>query len=176
MLQRFPRAAWHAHEPVGDDAARAGAALAYGRRCDVLPRLDHAEVVLALDADPLGPGPDQIRNARGLAARRDPQGGDPVLPPLCDRAAPTLTGAKADNRLALHPRHIHNAALAVAEALGAGLPQPALPAQAAKFVDAARARPAGAAGARCRAGRRASRRRRMRWSTGSMPGCRRRST
>src|SRR5919206_433531 len=105
LLRAFPQAAWHVHEPA-DDAARAGAALAYGRPLDALPRFETADVVLALDADPLGPGPDQIRNARGWAARRDPQGPNPVSRLYALEAAPTLTGAKADNRLALHPRDI----------------------------------------------------------------------
>ena len=135
-MKKFPQAAWHVYEPA-DDAARAGAALAYGRPLAALPRLDQADVVLTLDADPLGPGPDQLRNARGWAARRDPQGPNPVSRLYAIEAEPTLTAAKADNRLALHPSHIHNAALAVANALGAGLPQPALPPQPAKFVDAA---------------------------------------
>ena len=56
--------------PDGEENARRGAALAFGRPLDLLPRFDRAAVVLCLDADPLGPGPDQIRNARAFAAQR----------------------------------------------------------------------------------------------------------
>ena len=59
LLRRFPRR-WYRYEPINDDAARAGAALAFGRPLTALPRLAMPQVVLALDADPLGPGPQQI--------------------------------------------------------------------------------------------------------------------
>ena len=130
--------AWHAYEPAGDDAARAGAALAYrppaATRCRGSTR-----PMSCWPSTPIRSGRARTRSATLAAgsARRDLEGPNPVSRLYAIESAPTLTGAKADNRLALHPRHIHNAALAVANALGAGLPQPALPAQAAKFVDAA---------------------------------------
>ena len=49
----------------------------------------------------------------------------------------TLTGAKADHRLALHPRSISNIAVAVANQLGAQFPKPALPEEALHFAEAA---------------------------------------
>jgi hypothetical protein len=75
LLHLFPKAAWHAYEPVDDDSDRAGAALAYRHGLYAVPRLEKVKVLLTLDADPLGPGPDQLRNARGFAARRSPQAG-----------------------------------------------------------------------------------------------------
>jgi molybdopterin-containing oxidoreductase family iron-sulfur binding subunit len=42
LLQIFPKAAWHAYEPIDDDNARAGTALAFGRPLQVLSRLDKA--------------------------------------------------------------------------------------------------------------------------------------
>ena len=73
LLQKFPKAAWHAYEPIDEDNAAAGAALAYGKRLRSVPHLDKARVLVALDADPLDPGPSQLSNARGFAARRRPQ-------------------------------------------------------------------------------------------------------
>ena len=49
----------------------------------------------------------------------------------------TLTGAKADERLAAHPDVIHDAALVIARALGADLPEATIPPAARRFVDAA---------------------------------------
>ncbi|MBY0299546.1 MAG: 4Fe-4S ferredoxin, partial [Methylobacterium sp.] len=117
LLDAYPQTEWHVHEPTEDASARAGAALAYGRPLLALPQLDRAAVIVALDADPLGPGPDQIRAGRGFAVRRVP--GAEVSRLYALEAAPTLTGAKADNRLALAPQQIAEAAVALAAALGA---------------------------------------------------------
>ena len=68
LLQAFPEARWHAYEPVDDDNALGGAAIAFGKPLRGVPRLDEARILVALDADPIGHGPDQIRNARGFAA------------------------------------------------------------------------------------------------------------
>ena len=57
-------------EPVDDAHARAGAMQAFGRPLRALPHLDRAAVIVAVDADPLGPGPDQIRMGRGFSSRR----------------------------------------------------------------------------------------------------------
>jgi len=133
LLQQFPKAAWHAYEPVDEDSAQAGAVLAYGRPLQAVPRLERATIVVTLDADPLGQGPDQLRNARGFAARRTPhaQGFSRIY---SIEAAPTLTGAKADHRIALHPILMGEAAIAIANSMGAGLRQATLPDNVMHFV------------------------------------------
>lgn len=135
LLERYPNATWHVHEPTEGDQ-RAGAELAFGRPLTVLPRFEDARVVLTLDADPLGPGPDRIRCARGLAKRLVP-GPDGLVRLYAVEAAPTLTGAKADERLALRPELIAEAAVAIANALGAGLREASLPPAAKAFLRAA---------------------------------------
>ncbi|MHB8284207.1 MAG: molybdopterin-binding domain-containing protein, partial [Caulobacteraceae bacterium] len=70
----FPKLSWRRFEPLNDDSARAGARLAFGRPLSVLPQLAKANVVLCLDADPLGAGPEQIANARGFVAARQAGG------------------------------------------------------------------------------------------------------
>ena len=126
VLQLFPKAAWHAYEPVNRDNARDGAMLAYGRPLQIVPRLEKARVLVNLDADPLGPGPDQLRAARGFADRRTPQG-EGFSRIYSIEAAPTLTGAKADHRIALHPRLISEAGIAIANSMGAEIRQAELP-------------------------------------------------
>ena len=134
---RFPAMRWHAHEPVGEENARAGAALAFGRPLAVLPRLDRAAVLLALDADPLGPGPDQIRHARAFAARRTARrDGTRFARLYAAEPAMTLTGAKADHRIALAPAGLRDFAAALAARLGAAVPAPALEPSAQRFLDA----------------------------------------
>ena len=120
LLQMFPKAAWHAYEPIDEDNALAGAALAFGTPRRTVPRLEQTRVLVTLDADPLGQGPDQLRNARGFAAHRQPRAG--VFSRIYSiEAAPTLTGAKADHRLSLQPQEISEVAIAIAGSIGAGV-------------------------------------------------------
>ena len=119
LLARFPEARWHQYEPVGRDAVRAGARLAFGEVVNTVYRLDKADVVLALDADVLASGPGSIRYARDFAGRRTPRGPDGSMNRLyVVETAPTPTGAAADHRLALRPSEIEGFALALARALG----------------------------------------------------------
>jgi molybdopterin-containing oxidoreductase family iron-sulfur binding subunit len=134
----FPEARWLRDEPVDDDAARAGSMLAYGDACDLLPQLDRAKVVLTIDADPLGPGPQQVRNADAFAKVRQSQ-----LPPdeflrlYAVESMQRLTGANADERLALHPALMRNVALHIAQALGAPVENGDLSDRARRFAEAA---------------------------------------
>src|SRR5579883_2072239 len=125
LLQRYPKSGWHAHDPLVDANASAGATIAYGRPLQSLAHLDRARIVVALDADPLGSGPDQLRNAHAYAALRRAQPSE-FSRIYCLEAAPSLTGAKADRRLALPPRQIGEVAVAIANAVGAAKREPAL--------------------------------------------------
>jgi len=135
LLKQFPQARWYRYEPVNDDFEMVGARLAFGRPLTALPRAADASVVLALDADWLGPGPSQIANARGFAeARRQPSAPDRfqrlyVVEPLW-----TATGANADHRLVLRPELIRNVAIAVAARLKNETATVALPVAAEKFA------------------------------------------
>jgi Fe-S-cluster-containing dehydrogenase component len=126
LLQTFPNAKWHAYESVDAGNEQSGSALAFGRPLKMVPRLERARVLVALDADPLGPGPDQLRNARGFAAQRRPQAGA-FSRIYSIEAAPTLTGTKADHRVALHPQVIGEFAVAIARSLGANIRDALLP-------------------------------------------------
>ena len=79
MLKQFPQARWYRYAPVSDDSIRAGSVQAYGRALTALPRMSQAAIVLALHADPLGPGPEQIRNARRIRGRA--QAAFRIVPP-----------------------------------------------------------------------------------------------
>ncbi|MEH6953101.1 4Fe-4S dicluster domain-containing protein (plasmid) [Nitrobacter sp. NHB1] len=137
LLARYPQAMWHVHEPIDDSLERQGTVLAFGRALHVLPHLDKVEVMLCLDADPLGPGPSQIANARHLIEARNPKNSSGFSRSYVVASGPTLTGIKADHRLALHPAGISDIAIALANALGAGMPQPKLSPAAERFVNAA---------------------------------------
>ena len=133
LLKDWPGARWYHTRPAGEAEALAAATAAFG--APLLPRLhlDQAEVVLSLDADPLGPGPDQVAYARDFAAARSP---DPRPDPgsgidsgflrlYAVEPTPSLTGAMADHRLALRWQQVEKLARAVARRLGLDIGLPA---------------------------------------------------
>jgi Fe-S-cluster-containing dehydrogenase component len=138
LLALFPKASWHAYEPIDDEADRAGTVLAFGKSLETVPRLDKVRVLLTLDADPLGHGPDQLRNARGFASRRMPGAGG-FSRIYSVEAAPTLTGAKADHRMALHPDLIREVAIAIAHSMGAAIREAVLSEKTMRFASQAAA-------------------------------------
>ena len=136
LSQSMPEMTWYRHEPIDDDAVREGASLAFGQPATAIPRFRDAKVLLTLDADPIGFGPEQIRHAREIAhARRSTSPGESLR---IYSAEPdwSLTGALADHRVALQPVLIRNVAIEVARALGASLRQASLPDEVGPFVQA----------------------------------------
>lgn len=120
VLAAYPGAVWHQHHPLADDAALEGALAAFGQPLAVLPDLARARAVLCLGADPLGPGPAQLAQARAWSEGRRAVGLRPRL--FVAEASPSLTGARADQRIPLHPADAEGFARAIAAALGvAGL-------------------------------------------------------
>ncbi len=116
----FPLAAWHQYEPVTRDTARAGARLALGEEVHTLYHFDKADVILALEADFLSPGPGSLRYARDFTAKRQVRAGHTAMNRLyVIESTPSLTGAMADHRLPLRPSMIAAFARAVARELGA---------------------------------------------------------
>lgn len=139
LLKSFPEARWYRYEPVDDDAAFAGAVQAFGRPLTALPRFQNARVVLSLDDDPIGPGPQQVRFGRDYAAARQSKSTNDFLRLYCVEAGWSLTGANADHRLPLDHALIRNAALIVANELGAPVASAQLPQAAERFAHAAAA-------------------------------------
>ncbi len=133
LLKAFPQARWYSYEAVSDDNAVAGSVMAHGKRLAAIPRIGDAAVVLALDADPLGPGLQQIAQARAFSRRRRRREADPFIRLYTVEPEWTLTGANSDHRLALHPHEIKNFASAVAAALTGGS-APELPREAEHFA------------------------------------------
>jgi molybdopterin-containing oxidoreductase family iron-sulfur binding subunit len=106
---------------VNDDAAHAGAQLAFGRPLTTHYRFDRARVIVSLDADFLGSGPAHVRYARDFAngrrVRKDRAEMNRlyVVEPL-----PTPTGSIADHRLPLRRSAIELVARALSAAVGGG--------------------------------------------------------
>lgn len=114
LIGRYPRAKWHQWDPASRENARAGAKLAFGRYVDARYRLDHADVIVSLDADLLGGGPGGLRYARDFATRRRPENADRMCRLYAVETMPTGTGARADHRLALKPSDIERFAFDLA--------------------------------------------------------------
>src|SRR5215831_5717230 len=131
LLNSFPEAKWYRYEPVDDDAARAGASHAFGRPLSSIPRLADARVAVMLDADPIGPGPEQIRFGHDFIRARKSNSESEFLRLYAVESAWSLTGANADHRIALSPELIRNFALALANELGAAVSTGELPHEAA---------------------------------------------
>ena len=131
---RFPALRQYRYEPISDDAARAGARQAFGRRIDTIHRIDEADVLIVLDADPLGPGPNFLHNASRFGARRSSGGPQRIY---VAESGLTLMGAMADHRLAASPHRTRIIANAIAQAMGFGSGGGALTEDETRFVRAA---------------------------------------
>jgi molybdopterin-containing oxidoreductase family iron-sulfur binding subunit len=118
LLAEYPQAKWHQYEPTTNDNGRAGAQLAFGRPLDARLALGEADVVLSLEADFLGHGPDAVRLAREFAQRRRDGSTSSMNRLYVAEGSPSLTGANADHRLSLRSSEIEPFARAVAAGLG----------------------------------------------------------
>jgi molybdopterin-containing oxidoreductase family iron-sulfur binding subunit len=127
LLAQYPEARWHQWEPVSRDAARKGAVLAYGKPVAVVPHLDRADVILALDSDLISSAPGHLRLARDFAARRNPTRTQRMSRVYAAEPMPTLIGTAADHRFVAGPREMHQAVSALAASLLTGAKPGATP-------------------------------------------------
>ena len=88
--------------------------LAYGQPVEVIPNLDKADVVLAIDSDLLSSAPGHLRFARDFASRRNPTRTQKMLRLYAVEPTPTLTGSVADHRFIAGPRELHQVIMALA--------------------------------------------------------------
>ena len=118
LLQRFPRAKWHQHEPISRDNVREGARLAFGEIVETQYRFDRAEVILSLESDFLQAHPLSLRYAREFAARRSVKSGSSGMNRLyAAESTPTITGMMADHRFLMPSSDVADLAVAIAQQL-----------------------------------------------------------
>ncbi len=132
LLAGMPEAKWHQWDAVF--GARQGGAPS----ATAVYRFDKADVVVALDADFLGTGPGMVRYSKDFTSRRRLTTPETELNRLyVVEPVTTITGAKADHRLAMKSRDVHAFAGALASVVGAsGAPAATAPAAAAQWVTA----------------------------------------
>ena len=120
LRAKYPKVQWATYEAISDENRLAGLRSATGRDLDLMLRLDHASVILALDADPLLTDPEMIRHTRGFAAgRRAGASGGAMNRLYAVEGVYSLTGAMADHRLRLESRQIAPFLAALAARLAA---------------------------------------------------------
>ncbi len=113
---KYPQIKLVQYEPVNGDAGRAASKAAFGDYYDTQYKLEDADVILALDADFLGgigfPGFLPLSAAWAERHRFDKD--KPMNRLYVVETMPTVTGFKADHRLALKPSEIDAFASALA--------------------------------------------------------------
>ena len=133
MRDRFPDFRWHRFEPAEFDDVEPARAV-YGQPLRLRPRLTEARTIVAFDADPLGPGPEQAANARALSDLRRSTAAPMRL--YSAECGMTLTGAFADERIAARPDAIEAMIASLAARLGAPVSAPRLQGEEDRFTDA----------------------------------------
>ena len=133
LLDTYQDAKWHQWDAVYG-AAQDGAA-----GTNAIYKLEHADVIVALDADFLGFGPGAVRYTKDFSARRRMGTPEHELNRLyVAEPVPTVTGSNADHKLALKSRDVHAFAAAIASGVGAnaGTGAGSLSAEAQKWAQA----------------------------------------
>ena len=127
MLARFPQAKLIQYEPAYGDGHRAVSKAAFGDYYDTQYKLDDADVIVSLDADFLGgiKFPGFLPMSRAYAARHRFESGKPMNRMYVVETTPSVTGFKAEHRLALKPSEVDAFAAALAGANSAALTNPA---------------------------------------------------
>jgi MoCo/4Fe-4S cofactor protein with predicted Tat translocation signal len=113
---KYPQAKLVQYEPVNQDAGRAASKAAFGDYYDTQYKLEDADVILALDADFLGGigFPGFLPMSAAWAARHRFDKDKPMNRLYVVETNPTVTGFKAEHRLALKPSEIDAFASALA--------------------------------------------------------------
>ena len=104
----YPQAKLVQWEPVNQDSSRAASKAAFGSYTDAQYKLEDADVILSLDADFLGgiAHPGFLPLAAGYAERHRYEEGKTMNRLYVVETMPTVTGFKAEHRLALKPSEI----------------------------------------------------------------------
>jgi MoCo/4Fe-4S cofactor protein with predicted Tat translocation signal len=122
VQQAYPQAKLVQWEPVNSDSSRAASKAAFGSYVDAQYKLEEADVIVSLDADFLGgiAHPGFLPLAAAYAERHRYEAGKTMNRLYVVETMPTVTGFKAEHRLALKPSDV--------AAFAQGLVQSAAPA------------------------------------------------
>ncbi len=117
LKAELPNAKWIQYEPVNQDNANAGAKMAFGSAVQTIYKFDKAERILSLDYD--------LFSSFNVAYIKDYAKGKNFSEEhkhinrlYCVETTVSLTGAKADHRIAVKPSQLSEVAKAIAKAVG----------------------------------------------------------
>ena len=117
VLAELPNARWYQYEPINKDNSIAGAKLAFGSPAQPVYKFDQATRVLSLDADIFSNF--NVRYIKDFNKSRLYNEEKKEINRLyAVETTMTLTGAKADHRLAVKPSQMPEIAKAIAAAVG----------------------------------------------------------
>ena len=117
ILADLPNARWYQYEPCNNDSGIAGAKMAFGENVHAVYNFAAADRVLSLDSDFLESF--NVRYIRDYSGRHHIRGEKKDMNRLYQvETTLTITGAKADHRLAIKPSQMENFARAMAAAVG----------------------------------------------------------
>jgi molybdopterin-containing oxidoreductase family iron-sulfur binding subunit len=120
---------WFQYEPINRDNHREGAIQAFGRDVEVVHEYSRARVVLSLDADIFGMGPESVRAGREIMANRRVEERNSMNRLYAVECFPTTFGATADHRIPLKATEILSFALELAKRVGVPGASPSGPLQ-----------------------------------------------
>ena len=134
---KYPQAKIVQYDAVNGDAARSASKAAFGDYYDMQYKLENADVIVALDADFLSGAsfPGFLPMAAAFAERHQYEEGQTMSRMYVVETMPSVTGFKADHRLALKPSEVDAFAMALAGNGGGSFSNP----DAAKFLAAVKA-------------------------------------
>jgi molybdopterin-containing oxidoreductase family iron-sulfur binding subunit len=117
LTAELPGAKWYQYDPANSDNVIAGAKMALGSAVNTIYKFELAERVFSLGADFLGGY--NVRYSRDFAYQRNVNEEKKEMNRLyLAEATPSVTGAKADHRLAIKPSQMLGFTKAAAAALG----------------------------------------------------------
>ena len=121
LERAFPQMRWCVYEPFLSDAQNFSTQMSFGDNVRLVPRLEQADVILALDSDFLDCGQGDLATIRGFSSRRRVASAKDTMNRLyVVENRFTLTGAMADHRLRLPASQIPAFAHALAGKIAAG--------------------------------------------------------
>ncbi|MCC6456972.1 MAG: TAT-variant-translocated molybdopterin oxidoreductase [Caldilineaceae bacterium] len=118
LRERFPQATWHQYEPVSNDNLYAGTQLAFGEPALPVYHFEAAQRIVSLDADFLFTQPGSVRYARDFIDQRRVWNQPEMNRLYMLESTPTITGAKADHRLAVQASQVELFARSLARTIG----------------------------------------------------------
>ena len=116
LANRYPGMRWVEYEALDRGNEKAGSELAFQARYRPVQDLSAAQVIVSFEDDLLQDHPAAVKNISGFAAGRNPERGH-VSRLYVAESAMTLTGSRADHRMAVRSGDVAAIAFAVAAEL-----------------------------------------------------------